>query len=93
MFTWSARQCRRYASCRSRAATTPLTCVHHAVCQAGVYAVRAGPILLHNLVAYCTGGELRAYKPQRDFLKLLCTGDGNAVGTHPISKALSLSSS
>ena len=49
--------------------------------QAGVYAVRAGPILLHNLVARCVGTPLVTYRPQRDFLKLLCTGDGNAIGT------------
>lgn len=55
--------------------------------KAGVYAVRAGPVLVENLVRCLTfddgGGTtrpLRTYVPQRDFLKLLACGDGRALG-------------
>ena len=48
--------------------------------KAGVYAVRSGPVLLHNLRARVRGRPLRAYRPQGDFLSLLNLGDGNAIG-------------
>jgi selenide,water dikinase len=47
--------------------------------KAGVYAVRQGPVLAHNLKARTTGRALRPYRPQRDFLSLLNLGDGRAV--------------
>lgn len=47
--------------------------------KAGVYAVRQGPVLLANLRAALTGGALRAYAPQRQFLALLATADGRAI--------------
>jgi selenide,water dikinase len=49
--------------------------------KAGVYAVRQGPVLAHNLLARIRGTRLRAYRPQRDFLSLLNLGDGGAIGT------------
>lgn len=49
--------------------------------KAGVYAVRQGPFLDHNLRARVNGTALRAYRPQRDFLVLLNLGDGAALGT------------
>lgn len=49
--------------------------------KAGVYAVRQGPYLDHNLRARVTRSALRAYRPQRDFLVLLNLGDGAALGT------------
>jgi selenide,water dikinase len=49
--------------------------------KAGVYAVRQGPVLAHNLMARIQGGRLRPYRPQRDFLSLLNLGDGGAIGT------------
>jgi selenide,water dikinase len=49
--------------------------------KAGVYAVRQGPLLDHNLRARLTGGTLRPFRPQRDFLVLLNLGDGTALGT------------
>jgi selenide,water dikinase len=49
--------------------------------KAGVYAVRQGPVLVHNLRARLTGGALRAYRPQRDYLSLLNLGDGRAIGS------------
>ncbi len=47
--------------------------------KAGVFAVRQAPVLLHNLCAVLTGGTLHAYRPQRDYLKLVSTGDKGAV--------------
>jgi selenide,water dikinase len=49
--------------------------------KAGVYAVRQGPVLAHNLRAHLTGDPLQTYRPQRDFLALLNLGDGTALGT------------
>lgn len=48
--------------------------------KAGVYAVRQGPILWRNIQAMLAGEPLTPYEPQRSFLKLLNTGDGNAIG-------------
>jgi selenide, water dikinase len=47
--------------------------------KAGVYAVRAAPVLLHNLRAALSGGPMRAFHPQRDYLKLVSTGGRQAV--------------
>lgn len=50
--------------------------------KAGVYAVRMGPVLAHNLRVALTGaGGWRAYRPQRRFLALLATGDGRAIAS------------
>lgn len=47
--------------------------------KAGVYAVRAGPVLLDNLRAVLTGGKTRAYQPQADYLKLISLGGKSAL--------------
>ncbi|MCB2110597.1 MAG: selenide, water dikinase SelD [Defluviimonas sp.] len=48
--------------------------------KAGVFAVREAPVLLHNLgVALAAQGRMRAYRPQRDYLKLVSTGGKGAV--------------
>lgn len=47
--------------------------------KAGVYAVRAAPILLHNLRASLLGQPLKSFKPQRDYLKLISAGHKSAV--------------
>lgn len=47
--------------------------------KAGVFAVRQGPVLAHNLRAALQGQALRAYEPQRQALALLALGDGRAV--------------
>lgn len=52
---------------------------HHPVPRAGVFAVRQGPILWDNLQRLIAGRPLTHYRPQRDFLSLLATGDGNAI--------------
>jgi selenide,water dikinase len=53
---------------------------HPWVPKAGVYAVRAGPILDANLRARLTSGALRRFRPQRDFLALLNLGGKRALG-------------
>ncbi|SIT90523.1 selenophosphate synthase [Yoonia rosea] len=47
--------------------------------KAGVYAVRQAPILFANLRAVLSGGTLRPYKPQRDYLKLISLGAKSAL--------------
>lgn len=47
--------------------------------KAGVYAVRAAPVLFDNLRAALLNSPMRAYKPQRDYLKLISTGHKAAV--------------
>lgn len=48
--------------------------------KAGVYAVRQGPILWDNIGRILHEQELRQYRPQRSFLKLINKGDGDAIG-------------
>lgn len=48
--------------------------------KAGVYAVRQGPVLWDNLQRQLKQEPLQTYQPQRSFLKLLNTGDGQALG-------------
>ncbi|MDP3848048.1 MAG: FAD-dependent oxidoreductase [Pseudomonas sp.] len=47
----------------------------------GVYAVRQGPVLAHNLAALSEQRALRTYQPQRRALALLATGDGGALAS------------
>jgi selenide,water dikinase len=47
--------------------------------KAGVYAVRQAPVLHRNLLAAVAGGALRAFRPQRDHLKLISLGEKTAV--------------
>ena len=47
--------------------------------KAGVFAVRAAPVLLHNLRATLSGQKLRSFHPQRDYLKLISTGSKAAI--------------
>ncbi len=49
--------------------------------KAGVYAVRMGPILIRNLRASLGDGASQIYKPQRNFLVLLATGDNRAIAS------------
>ncbi|GAX25075.1 selenide, water dikinase [Fistulifera solaris] len=51
--------------------------------KAGVYAVRAGPVLLQNVLQFLEGRPSKTwtvYEPQEDFLKLLVCGDNQAMG-------------
>ncbi|MEO8244283.1 MAG: FAD-dependent oxidoreductase, partial [bacterium] len=57
-------------------------CAHQAHAprpKAGVFAVRAAPVLLHNLRAALTGAALVPYRPQRDYLKLISLGSQTAL--------------
>lgn len=47
--------------------------------KAGVYAVRQAPILFHNLRAMLSGGTLKDYHPQKDYLKLISMGGKTAL--------------
>ncbi|WP_424940398.1 selenide, water dikinase SelD [Aliiroseovarius sp. S253] len=47
--------------------------------KAGVFAVRAAPVLAHNLRAALTGGTMRPFKPQHDYLKLISLGGKRAL--------------
>ncbi|WP_439123919.1 selenide, water dikinase SelD [Marivita sp.] len=48
--------------------------------KAGVYAVRQAPVLLHNLSSTLSGGPLKQYVPQKDYLKLISLGKKSALG-------------
>ena len=47
--------------------------------KAGVFAVREAPVLFDNLRAALTGGRLRPYRPQGDYLKLISLGGKRAL--------------
>lgn len=46
---------------------------------AGVFGVRAGPILQANLIARAGGARLRGYQPQRRWLSIMDLGDGTGL--------------
>lgn len=57
-------------------------CAHmtHAVRpKAGVFAVRAAPVLKHNLRVALAGGAMRHFKPQKHYLKLISLGGQRAL--------------
>ncbi len=49
--------------------------------KAGVFAVRAGRVLCHNLRAFIRGEELRTWQPQRQYLALIGLGNGRALAS------------
>ena len=48
---------------------------------AGVFGVRAAPILLQNLAALGTGAPMQRYPPQRHWLAIMDLGDGTGLAT------------
>jgi pyridine nucleotide-disulfide oxidoreductase family protein len=54
--------------------------------KSGVYAVRAGPPLAHNLLAAHAGQPLQPHRPPERTLNLLSCGAGHAIGSYgPLS--------
>ena len=49
--------------------------------KAGVFAVRAGPILATNLRRYALNKRLKLWKPQNQYLAIIGTADGSALAT------------
>ena len=47
--------------------------------KAGVFAVRAAPVLTHNIRADLTGGTRKRFKPQKHYLKLVSLGRQSAL--------------
>lgn len=47
--------------------------------KAGVFAVRAAPVLHHNLRAVLSGGRLKPFRPQKSYLKLISLGGKDAM--------------
>lgn len=48
----------------------------------GVFAVRQGPVIFHNLQAALDGSQLREYRPQRRYLYVLNLGDGTGLAIY-----------
>jgi selenide,water dikinase len=46
---------------------------------AGVFAVRAGPVIAENVRRYARGEALTEFRPQADYLKLVSLGEQRAV--------------
>ncbi len=57
------------------------TMVHHPRPKAGVFAVRQGPPLTDNLRRYVQGETLKPFRPQKEFLTLIETGNGRAIAS------------
>ena len=54
----------------------------HRLPKLGVFGVRQGPVVLHNLGALLHGTELRPYHPQRRYLMILNLGRGRALAVY-----------
>lgn len=52
-----------------------------AMARSGVQAVRAGPVLAHNLIAALDGRSLRTFTPRQCVLYLLACGDRQAIAS------------
>ncbi|GIS13353.1 MAG: hypothetical protein CM15mP115_25040 [Alphaproteobacteria bacterium] len=56
--------------------------------KAGVYAVRAGPVLADNIRRFVAGRRPKPWKPQRRALAILGTADGRSVAYAAIMPAI-----
>jgi pyridine nucleotide-disulfide oxidoreductase family protein len=57
------------------------TMVNYHLPKAGIFAVRQGKPLFENLQRFFLGKCLQPYKPQKQYLSLIGTGDGRAIAT------------
>lgn len=48
----------------------------------GVYAIRQGPVLFHNLRAALEGASLKPFEPRKNFLYILNLGDGTGLAVY-----------
>ncbi|MEH1885228.1 FAD-dependent oxidoreductase [Nostoc sp.] len=60
------------------------TMINHLHPKAGVFAVRQGKPLFENLQRILLGKSLKPYKPQKQYLSLIGTGDKRAIATKGI---------
>lgn len=60
------------------------TMVNHPRPKAGVFAVRQGKPLFENLQRILLGKSLKPYRPQKQYLSLIGTGDERAIATRGI---------
>ncbi|MBW4616242.1 MAG: FAD-dependent oxidoreductase [Desmonostoc vinosum HA7617-LM4] len=60
------------------------TMVNHLRPKAGVFAVRQGKPLFENLQRILLNKPLKPYRPQKQYLSLIGTGDGRAIATRGI---------
>jgi len=51
----------------------------HNLAKVGVYAVREGPILYHNLLVALEGGTMKPFLPQATFLLIFNLGNGRGI--------------
>jgi len=58
-----------------------ITIAGHPLPRLGVFAVRQGPVLHHNLIAAASGAGLRSYGPQRRWLSILNLGERMGLAT------------
>ncbi len=58
------------------------TIVGSKTAKAGVFAVRQGPFLWRNIQHSLDNKPLESYEPQKDFLKLINTGDDRAIAEY-----------